>query len=124
MNKKICSVLSGLMLVGISATAVADKPPKAEVYHCGCVTVDEQTATATAELQWKLLSISTKSKGHRNHEADDLKICMYVDENLAAQSIELERGFDDCEPIGNDLLLGVGQCGVVSPVPTDSCEEV
>ena len=108
------------MLSGMSTLALAEKPPKADVYHCGCVAVDEQTATATAELQWKLLSISSKSKGHKNHEADDLETCMYVDESLTARSNELERGFDDCE-LG-DLLIGVATCSI-EPFAGDSCEE-
>jgi hypothetical protein len=109
MVRKIGIVLSGLILVCISATALAEKPPKADVWHCGCVAEDEYTANATAHLRWKLLSVKPNATGHENHLYGDVEDCYYYDENSILQFYEKLRDWDDCEDTGANLM-DLGQC--------------
>lgn len=111
------------MLVGISATVVAEKPTEAQIYHCGCVATDENTVDATSDLKWQLLTISTKSKGHRKHEEGDTEDCTYLGVGEVEQPNPLDRASDDCE-VG-DFLVGVATCDAdgapSTPTVGDSC---
>lgn len=123
MSNKIGVLISGLLLVCISTSAVAAKPTEAMIYHCGCVANNEFSEEASADLRWSLLVVHAKSKGHQNHALGDTETCFFEDD-IAQQEVELARGFDDCEV--DDLLEGVATCdtegATQTPVAGESCE--
>lgn len=119
--------LACMGLVGVSGNVLADKPTEALLYHCGCEAFDEGDVGATSDLVWKEIIVSSKSKGHRRHLADDEENCTYEDEFYVTQDNFLTRGFNDLQDEGNDpALLGVDTCesGVDCPTAGDSCRFV
>lgn len=117
MIKKISVVLTGMMLIGVSATAVATKPTEAQIYHCGCQSHDDGTSSAGADLRWNLITVSPRSRGHRQHEDGDIETCTYLDEFSIEQEVDLERDSDDCEVMGS--VIGVLPC---DPAPVEGAE--
>jgi len=126
--KKLSILLIGLMLLVLATPTLAAKPTEAGIYHCGCVALDEKSAEATAELQWSLLIINSKSRGHRMHQMGDTETCTYLDIDEIEQEIELDRSSRDCEV--DTLLVGVDQCDAgtdfgdvfATPTPGATCE--
>ena len=121
MMKKISVVLTGMMFIGVSATAVATKPTEAQIYHCGCQSHDDGTSSAGADLRWNLITVSPRSRGHRKHKYMDIETCTYLDESNIEQEVDLERGFDDCEVFGS--VTGVSACEDPVPVEGAECED-
>ena len=113
--KKVSIVLGCLLLLGFSTNALA---AKSSVAHCGCN--DDGT-----DLVWTYLEVSSKSKGHMQHNMSDLEEC-YIDvwDEGAQEWVEVyvdtyERTADDCTFNGT-TLSGLLACDPV-PLEGESC---
>ena len=139
MMTKLSTILSGILLISISASAIADKPPgtgkppeeckptkpekpakpekpqhaKAALMHCGC------NSDGTG-LEWNYLVVSSKSKGHRKHQAGDIVECYVPDVDEDVLEGTYTRDDKDCT-IDEGTLLEVDQCGSPVPMAGESC---
>jgi len=147
MNRKSSIVLGGILLVGISTSALAVKPPetgkppgvdKPEVCKPEKpVKPDKPAKPEKPErrkaalmhcgcssdgtgLEWKYLVVSSKSKGHRNHLAGDVEECYVPDGDAVTLIGTYTRDYDDCT-INADALLDIEQCEEVVPIEGESC---
>jgi len=127
--KKLTLFAVSLLLSTVAATALADKPTdkpdkpgkppekpvKVEIFHCGC----SQDADDNAQLTWKILKVSSKSRGHQQHDAGDVEPCAGADDS----ELDLVRGYNDCQ-ISPDspLLRGLSLC-TSTYVEGESCAE-
>jgi len=126
--KKLLAIapLACVGLIGLSASALADKPTEAVLFHCGCEATDEGTAEAASDLVWHEIIVNYKSNGHRKHLVDDEENCTYQDENYVTQDNYLFRDSNDKQDQNNSSPLnGVDLCeiGVDCPVDGDSCSQ-
>jgi hypothetical protein len=104
MIKKLVVLCCGLIVLGVSVTAVAGNggpPSKSQIYHCGCVT-GNWYGFATARLEWSYLDVSHNSKGHAQHLDGDLEECFFIDSWGSPDSDDFVRNWDDCEDTGSD----------------------
>ena len=108
--KRAILVLAIALTATLATTAYAVKPSKVDVAHCGC-TEDG------SDLGWVFINISSKSRGHQQHDAGDVEECFDIDGVLLGT---FERGADDCVLFGADPLNGVATC-VTDPIEGDSC---
>ena len=111
--KKVSIVLGCLLLLGFSTNALA---AKSSVAHCGCN--DDGT-----DLVWTYLEVSSKSKGHMQHNEFDLEDC-YIDVLVGDKWVEeyvdtYERAADDCTFNGT-TLSGLSTCELI-PTEGESC---
>ncbi len=107
--KKVSIVLGCLLLLGFSTNALA---AKSSVAHCGC-------NDDGSDLVWTYLEVSSKSKGHKQHNMSDLEEC-YIDVLVDEVWVEVyvdtyERAADDCTFNGTELS-GLSAC---DPIPTE-----
>ena len=125
MNIKTVVTLIFFALIGVASIANAGNH-KTDVWHCGCATNDAGT-----ELRWTMLSISEKSKGHKNHIFNQHEDCVSTvindDGSTTSTTHHLMRAASDCQD--TDILMGVGVCpaqtdgGTVDPVEGEICGE-
>jgi hypothetical protein len=106
MIKKIFVVLTALILVGFSMSALAEKPAKSTIFHCGCVL--EFEPFATARLAWTEMDVSHKSGGHLSHSNPET--CGFTNEWELSDSITLLR-MADCESDSSLANHGLLSCG-------------
>ena len=95
-------------LIGFSSTAWAVKPTETLIAHCGC-NFDGDA------MEWQIITVNPKSRGHQNHEVDDTEECRDPD---GLNPVFLDRDFDDCELLGQ--LPGLEACAEVYQ-QDDSC---
>jgi len=106
--KKLTSVALSLALPAMASTALAGGGPppppagKADILHCGCATND----WGYAQLNWNVLQVSLKTKGHQQHKAGDVETC-YDD---WGNPHWYTRGGDDCQLAGAAQVAGLSQC--------------
>lgn len=113
MNKTILTALAVTTLTLSSTTAFAGGP-KTALAHCGC------NAEAT-DLEWQIINVSSKSRGHQRHLAGDMETCVVTDDTGAIVfEVNFERGESDC--IISGTLENVGLCPTV-PLQDESCTE-
>lgn len=108
--KRAILALAIALTAAVATAAYAERPTKVDIAHCGC-------AEDGSDLVWVFLNISSKSKGHQQHDAGDVEECLDTDGFVAGT---FERGADDCVLFGGDPLNGVATC-VADPVEGDSC---
>jgi len=113
--KKLIVFMACLGVFGFTSSVMAEGPPaKSTILHCGCVIDDSDEVV----MQYKEISVSSKSRGHDNHVAGDIDSCPVGDETF----IDFVRTGDDCQidgpPLGDPIAGCEGQepgdvCGVV-----------
>ncbi len=110
----LLTVVVALGMFGLvnPSTAIAGQP-KTDVAHCGC-------NADGSDLEWVYLSVSTKSKGHKQHDAGDLEDC---DDEFDEFVDTYERDFDDCILFNGAVLDGVVDCAPEDPIEGDSCSD-
>ena len=100
------TLLSALVLVmfGLTSTAFAapkapkGPPAKAAILHCGC------TADGLG-MEYKLISVSSKAKGHANHDVGSIDSCSPDGINYT----DFVRTGADCQ-VSGPAINGVGAC--------------
>ena len=111
--KKISIVLGGMVILGLSATASADKPTDTELYHCGC-------NDAGTGLEMHLQIVNSNAGGHNNHIIDSVTMCTDEDDN----DTWWKRTQSDCLETGDlrgdelpDCATVTPNCGASTPAP-------
>jgi hypothetical protein len=127
--KKLTLVLLSLVLFGFAGSAMAEKPvdkpakpEKSAILHCGCA-----WDGIAANMEYKEISISSKSRGHDAHVATTVDSCFNGEEEVEAGIFEdvytdFVRSGDDCQldgpPLGDPIL----DCPEVDPpLVGDTC---
>ena len=114
MGKAILTALA-ITTLALSTTTAFAGGPKTIIAHCGC------NAAAT-DLEWQIINISSKSKGHQHHQKYDMETCVATDDaGTILMEANFERGESDC--IISGTLVNVGNCPAAIPVPEqdESC---
>lgn len=102
--KKLIISLACLSAFGVAGAATAAPPGKAAILHCGCV-VD--STTGAVSMAYIAISVSNKSKGHRNHVIGSQDTCF----DGVSQFFDFERTGADCAKEGSSLS-GLETCTV------------
>lgn len=114
MNKTIFTALA-ITAFTLSATTAFAGGPKTSLAHCGCNANGD-------DLEWQIINVSSKSKGHQQHLAGDMETCVVTDDaGIIVMETNFERGESDC--IISGTLENVGNCPTAIPFPMqdESC---
>jgi hypothetical protein len=118
--KKLSLVLLSLVLIGIAGIALAAKPDKSTILHCGCA-----WDGAVATMEYGENNISAKSRGHDAHIAGSIDSCkdgeVFNDDLQVWEDTfsDFVRNGDDCQVDGPPLGDPILDCD--GPVVGDSC---
>lgn len=137
--KKIFLFALSLVLIGMAGPVLAEKKPKKQILHCGCVVVENTEAEGgdwANAMVYTELDINGNSKGHAwNHVTDSLDECWDGEEGSLQTIDDLEvfvpqtetfvRTDNDCrldgpnDPFLDDCVVEDGQeagesCGVLA----------
>jgi hypothetical protein len=106
-----------LAISAIASTAYAGGG-KTSILHCGCTEIGDA-------MVYKEISVSNKSKGHKNHVSSSSDACFVGYENDLPVYQDFIRIGDDCTLKG-DGLDGLSKCDgfEVLPQPEDICSAV
>ena len=123
--KKLSIVMLSLILIGMAGSVWAEKKAKSEVLHCGCVWDD---IGEVATMEYKVITISAKSRGHDAHVAGSIDSCkdgeIFNEETQLWEDTfsDFVRNGDDCQLSGPPLGDPILDCeGEPAPVAGDSC---
>jgi hypothetical protein len=114
MNKTIFTAMA-ITALTLSANTAFAGGPKTSLAHCGC------NADAT-DLEWQIINVSRKSKGHQQHLANDMETCVVTDDaGVIVMQVNFERAESDCIISGS--LENVGNCptAIALPEQDESC---
>jgi hypothetical protein len=111
------TVVSALVLVmfGLGSTALAapkgpkGPPAKAEILHCGCA-----MTPAGLGMEYKLISVSSRAKGHAKHVSGSIDSCSGDGINY----YDFVRTGDDCQ-VSGPAVSGLDAC--TTEQPFDAC---
>jgi len=112
--KKLSIVLLSLILIGMAGSVWAAKPIKSLVLHCGCVWDD---IGEVASMEYKEITISSKSKGHDAHVAGSIDSC--YNGQVEVETDVWEDDYADFVRSGADCQLDGPELGD----PIDFCPE-
>lgn len=118
MRKSFLFALS-LLLIGIAGSALAAKPEKSTILHCGCA-YDELLDEAS--MVYSEINVSHKSRGHDAHLFGTVDACytgtelvfnedLGIDEEVETTADFVRTG-DDCQLDGPPLGDPIGDCPV------------
>ena len=115
--KKLLVTSACLLLSFVAGGAMAAKPEKSQILHCGCTLDDEGMAT----MVYTEISVSKNARGHLNHIAGSIDSCFDgVDEDGNDTYADFVRIGSDCQ-LGGEQLGDLAECGDV--VAGDVCGE-
>jgi hypothetical protein len=113
--KKLTAGLVCLLAFGFASTAIAARPGKANILHCGCA-VDEAGNLGMAYID---VNVSSKARGHNKHGAGTIDSCF----DGVDTSIDFIRTADDCQLAGTQLG-NLSACETISASAGDLCGEL
>ena len=112
---KMTSIIALASVMGLGASVAVGAPGgphgKASVMHCGC-------NLAGDDMEYKEISISSKSRGHDAHEVSSIDSCFDGVDTYT----ELIRTGSDCQLSGPALGDPIGDC-INNPVPPVAGED-
>ena len=115
--KKLLVTSACLLLSCVAGAAMAAKPEKSQILHCGCIFDDMGAAMVYTEI-----SVSSNATGHLNHVAGSIDSCLV---GVDADGVEM---YEDFVRTGSDCQLGGAQLGDLAEcadvVAGDVCGEV
>ena len=114
MKKLIISIVS-LLAFALINSAIAAKPEKANILHCGCVLYED----GTIDMVFIDVNVSHKAKGHTKHGEGDIDSCFDGVDTF----VDFQRTANDCQISGPDLAGGgLMPCSQVGDVMAgDTC---
>ena len=71
--KKLLVTSACLLLSCVAGAAMAAKPEKSQILHCGCIFDDD---LGEAAMVYTEISVSRNAKGHLNHTAGSIDSCV------------------------------------------------
>ena len=118
MKKLIISIVS-LLAFALINSAIAAKPEKANILHCGCVLYED----GTIDMAFVDVNVSSKARGHTKHGEGDIDSCFDGVDTF----VDFQRTANDCRKAGPQLAGGgLADCdadgdGEDDVVAGDSC---
>jgi hypothetical protein len=92
--KKLFVVVASILVSLSFGSTLNAAPSKSNIYHCGCN--DDASG-----LEWQLISVSNRSRGHLNHVGGSFEECIDAEENVFVY----ERLDSDCRVDGTINLV-------------------